>query len=318
MSKFNTLIAGLGGIGFEYDFNSPKSITHYSTIKKFKEFAICAGIDINSKKRLNFELNTGIKAFDVSGIGKIKTHIDIIIICVSTTYHYEITNTLLKQFRPKVIIIEKPFGNCIKQATEIVEHCNSRGILLFVNYNRSFYPFNYKIQNLFDKTTFFNGVVYYSNGFFNNGSHFIDLLRNWLGIPKMIRITKNYGASETKSGDFELDVDFEYEKGIIQFISWPEKYYSNYSIDIKTNYFSIKSKNNVSGLDIFMTEKDPEYDGFLRLSQVPRFNYLYLDGLIPLYTEVLRKIHLSSPEICQNNAVSIETLKILDQFRNNA
>ena len=84
----------------------------------------------------------------------------------------------------KAVLCEKPMGNTLADARDLLELCRSRGILLQVNFWRRCDPFCCRLaagelQRLIGKPVVIN--AFYGNGLRNNGSHVVDLCRMLFG-----------------------------------------------------------------------------------------------------------------------------------------
>lgn len=316
MSNFKFILIGLGGIGFEYDANHPKRLTHYSCIKEINEFELVYGVDNCGTKRSRFQEATRIKTIEINELHLLTSQsIDAVTICTPTNTHFEIIETVLNFITPKIILIEKPFGNNLYNAFQIKQLCDVKKILLRVNYNRSYYNFNKEIRNYFLSVNYFKGNLWYSNGFFNNASHFIDLLCEWIGDPREIQIIQNNGESELKEGDYDLDLLFKYSKGEVLLSSWKEKYYSFYTLNIQADLFNIISSNNMEHIELFEPLEDFDYPGFKRLSDNPKKRFYFNKGLIELYNKTLSDLKNLPNDVSKDNNQSLRTLKILNKVQ---
>ena len=156
-----------------------------------------------------------------------------VVIAVSTKNHYSIIKRLIKNCKPKLILCEKPFCNSFDEALEISKICKSRKINFFVNYGRHCLPGVKKVKTMLQKNiikTPIKGNVWFSRGFFNNGSHFIELLNNWIGpIKKINLIDNNFKITNRKKF---VDFRIEFKKGTINFLENENTNYSHQSIEL--------------------------------------------------------------------------------------
>lgn len=117
-------------------------------------------------------------------------------------------------FNPKAIVCEKPIADRTEDAESMIKICKERGILLFVNHMRRFDPF---IRKAKEQTDAWGPVMQaratYYRGLHNNGTHFLDLLRFFLG-PAVGVVAL---ADETRTFD-DLPGDRNYD-GMIVFAS---------------------------------------------------------------------------------------------------
>ena len=113
----NTLIVGLGNIGFKFDkHNIKKKITHSSSVYYHKKFKLIGGIDKKKNILLQFK-----KIYDVPCFKNLKTSSkfikpELIIFTNQPTLTDLLYVSKIKSL--KFILIEKPF---IKNKTKLIE-----------------------------------------------------------------------------------------------------------------------------------------------------------------------------------------------------
>ena len=104
------------------------------------------------------------------------------------------------------------------------------------------------------------GVCWYSKGLYNSSSHFINLLRFWLGKFKECKVLRK--GRLFNNLDPEPDFYINFEKGGVYFLSAWEELYSFYKIELITNngflnydfggenikYYKKDSENNKTNL----------------------------------------------------------------------
>lgn len=267
---FNVALIGLGKIGFEFDKGKKdiSYLTHYSAIKNTKGLELILAIDNNKKNREEFEKHTNVKAISLNQLSNQDLKIDLFIISTPTQTHFQIIE-FISLFKPKLILCEKPLSLSIRETKNIIRLCSSKGIDLVVNYFRRYEESALILKDFLKNTSYFRVIVFYSNGVINNGSHFIDLINFWFGNPKEIKLKSQNGVLKKYFNDFDLDFEFIYEKGDVNFFSWRENFYSNYSIRIYTN--ETKIDYDINGYNVTRNKKiiDPNYKGFTRLSEEP-------------------------------------------------
>ena len=110
MNNFNSLIVGMGNIGYKYDIglNSSYKMTHLSSQKSIGKINKIYCLD-----NKNFKLQRSNKISKLVGkieiIKKLKnSNIDLVTISTPTKTHFEIVNKVLFYLSPKVILLEKP------------------------------------------------------------------------------------------------------------------------------------------------------------------------------------------------------------------
>ena len=246
--KIKSIIIGLGNIGLLYDkdsFNKPDNyLTHSKSLFYSKNFSLEGGVDFEKKNRDIFTQLTGKKSYNsIDSLKNQNKDIDLFVISTPTNTHLKIIMEIINYFKPKVILCEKPLSYNLIDSEKIIDICKKNQIELFVNFQRRVEESISIIKKLIDKSSYCKGSIWYSNGFINNGIHFIDLMTFFLGKAKKIEIISKNHITEI---DFEADLKISYKKGEIYFLSWPDNLYSNYKIEILTNSERIVVDDNGS------------------------------------------------------------------------
>jgi len=168
MNKYKTIIIGLGGQGCLADGlgsgNEDKIISFANAIIKHDGFELVGGCDIDQDKRNNAERYWGMKTFN-SFIDCDK-HFDVAVVATSDNCHFEILKQLV-DYRPKLILCEKPICTDLKQAREIVELYKAKEIPILVNYTRNFLPYYEDLKQRYNSGEF--GKIVSANVVFNRG-----------------------------------------------------------------------------------------------------------------------------------------------------
>jgi hypothetical protein len=181
---FNTVLVGLGKIGYSYDAdieNSKVVLTHFKAIRESSTFSLVAIVepDINKYQELDEEFESLIYA-DLKEI-EVSKQIDLVVVATPPETHVEVVKAALK-LRPRVILLEKPVANSLADALEIFELTLKSEVQIFMNYQRNYHLelrklaldiSQGKVQGPFVFTGWFN------NGWINNCSH---LLALYLGL----------------------------------------------------------------------------------------------------------------------------------------
>ena len=226
--KNSVLIVGLGNIGLIYDYN--KSLKYIETLSKafFKNpsFNLLGAVDTSIKKTLLFKKKFDLPAYNSieKAINKLKPNI--IVIAVNTEYHLKIINYIFSFYRPNIIFCEKPIAYSYQDSLKIKELCKKNRCKIFINYSRRSLK---KFKTIKKKYIFNNNIcnVYYSRGFINNGSHFLNLSEFFFG--RLLKINVFYKKKIDKN-DFYVNFSAKFEKANVNFFS---------TKNITTNFFNI-------------------------------------------------------------------------------
>ena len=133
--KISTLLIGLGEIGLNYDFQSKNKsmLTHAKSIIKHPDFLLVGAIDSSEYQRNIFKRVYKTPVFSSLKKALVKLKPDMVVVAVPTKNHHDVINTIIKNYRPKIILCEKPFCNSYAESVKISKICKSKRIKLFIN-----------------------------------------------------------------------------------------------------------------------------------------------------------------------------------------
>jgi len=186
VEQYNAVIIGAGNIAASYDKPGDTSIlTHAHAIVAHDSINLLGFIDIDYRKAQLAASIWNTQAFasiaEVTG----KHAVDIFCVAVPSDRHYSVLLELL-DLPIKLIFIEKPFTNNLKEAKSIIELSKGK-ITIAVNYSRRYVPEIEKIIERIQNGEYGNllsGIAYYGKGIINNGSHLIDFISQAFGEIK--------------------------------------------------------------------------------------------------------------------------------------
>jgi predicted dehydrogenase len=192
--KYKTIIIGFGNIAYNDDESNYKKwvvTTHYKNILNSKSFYLSAICDKKIIK--NSKIKKEIKVYKNYKSILCNEKADLVIISTPDNMHYKILAEAAK-YSPKMVFCEKPLCQNFNQVKKITNLYKKKKILLQVNYSRRFIPEFKKIKedlknNILGNIQIFQ--IFYSRGLMHNGSHAIDLVLWFFGLPKKIRVNKN-------------------------------------------------------------------------------------------------------------------------------
>lgn len=246
MSQLNAAVIGLGRIGQGYDYDSGTSgkvLTHASAFAAHPRIRLVAGLDPSPVERERFSKKFAAPAFADLDSLLAHGHVEIFALCVPTKNHFEVFKRLIAS-RPRAIICEKPITTDIRQAVEMIALAKAAKCALLVNYIRRFEPGTLALIEAIRNGRFgeiYKGVVWYSKGILNNGSHFIDLLCLIFGSAcsvEFVRAGRNWDAD-----DPEPDCCLRFGNTSIYLLAAREEHYSHYTMEL------IGTKGMVNYLD---------------------------------------------------------------------
>ncbi|MBW0434110.1 Gfo/Idh/MocA family oxidoreductase [Leptospira yasudae] len=316
--RYRTFLIGLGQIGMGYDYEKDSKdfrITHCSAIFNHPDFEMVGSFDSLESVRVKFENKYKAVAYSKLEEGLLQTQPDFIVIATPTMEHLESVRLSLEYASPSFILCEKPISYSKVEADEILKLCSSKNVRLFVNYQRRYFPSAKEIKEQLEQigpNGFIKGICWYSKGLFHNGTHFLDLLRYWLGPIRSGSVIHKNRFWDNK--DPEPDVYFEFDKGGVFFLSSREEDYSHYAIELVTSEGKLSYLKG--GEEIFWESKvsDPLYPGFTTLNDLKKYfsndsNYSQHHVL----TELSKAMNGKESQCCDANE-SIEIIQLLNQI----
>lgn len=220
---YSVLLVGLGNIGVGYDIDTNSSdhvMTHARAFLQHSNFKVIGGVDNCSQARFRFEKHFNIRCFKRISEACEVCSPDLLVVASPTDTHLEIIRSVFTICTPKIILCEKPLGRDLLQAKEILKLCNQFKCQLYVNFFRASEPGVIEIKKRISDGKIQSparGVVWYSKGIVNSGSHFIHLLCLLLGDVTSVRVL-NVGRL-LNGKDPEPDVDIEFANGRVTFLN---------------------------------------------------------------------------------------------------
>ncbi|MDO8264856.1 MAG: Gfo/Idh/MocA family oxidoreductase [Candidatus Parcubacteria bacterium] len=216
---YKAAVIGCGKIGVEEGLSGKKArpATHAGAYKNHPRIELAGLADTNPVRlRVASRYFPGVPLFKSaeSLLESIKP--DIVSIATDTRSHAALTKLAAKYGIP-AIVCEKPIAAAIKEARESIIACKKSGSLLFINHNLRFDPIFKEVKENIEKGKYgkiIQATVYYYNGLFNNGTHWIDILRFFFGEVEWVFAAENK-ATEKKSlkNDLSADVLFRFKNG---------------------------------------------------------------------------------------------------------
>ena len=166
------------GYDFEVD-NNGVCLTHVKALLTHPNYELVAGVDPSLIKRKAFENKFNAPAYNsINDCLDNIEHVDFAIISATSNIHQPVFENLAQR-GVKNILCEKPVGLSLIESQSILEISKKNKVNTFVNYIRRYDPEIIKLKvSLDDKELgdIKKIKVYYSGDYYNNASHFIDLM----------------------------------------------------------------------------------------------------------------------------------------------
>lgn len=193
---------------------------------------------------------------------------DIVSVATPTTQHSRVVLRAIKQPGVQAILCEKPLSGSVKKAKDLVDRALEKNILLITNHQRHFDTlhtvWSEKVQKGFIGEVL-QGNIYYYNGLYNNGTHFIDLACLYVGGVSHVSANWNMNTSWNPE-DKNLDGILTMKNGAVMTLQSLSKNYGYFNVkmlgekgmlDISNLGFTIEHRKKIANKD---------YKGFYELS----------------------------------------------------
>ena len=305
----NTIIVGLGQVGLKYDLKKKSIDTHCKSIFNHKGFNLLGAVD-KEKSLKNIFLKKYSKPFFFSIKKAIKIlKPEFVIISTPTQFHYKNIKEVLKsnQYKTvKYILCEKPLSYNYYEAKKIVNACKKKNIKLFVNFQRV-YGSRFKVLKKILKAEKYFGILNYSRGMLNNGSHFLNLFIYLFGYP--VKILKIY-SKKINNFDFLFCGFIKFKKFSVLFVP-SKKVESFHEFTIANKKIIIKYNNKVDKIVIkkIYSSLSKDYDKIINYK-----NNQYKSSQINVLNEIYNFIANRDNQICSDKD-ALKTSFYLDKIK---
>lgn len=287
---FSVLIVGLGRIGMGYDYadlTGRLAITHASAFSQHPGFSLVAGIDPDCSLRERFLQKYGVQAYADWSFVPSSMEFDVIVLAVPTSLHEKALDRALER-RPQAVLCEKPLAGDVAAGERMVEKTERAGCVLATNYIRRFEPGVRALkQGIKDGRlgSIYKGIVWYSKGLFNNGSHMVDLLHYFFEPASRYRIVNHGRVLDAR--DPEPDAHICFGEVEVFFMSGREECFSRIEMELTGTHGLVKYLKGGEVIELWSTRDDPHYPGYRILDAQPesletdfdRYQWHVVDGL---------------------------------------
>jgi predicted dehydrogenase len=193
--------------------------------------------------------------------------IDILSVCTPSDQRLPILQAAVES-GIKIIFCEKPLAETMEEATQIQSLISRHGAVMAVNYLRRWDPGIREACRLIKDGkigTLQSVVAHYGKGIANNGSHIIDLLNYFFGLPIRVRVLRK-ADDDYSSSDPTLDCVLEYESGSGRFpvymLAADYRYFSLFELDILGTAGRLQVANKGQEIKLYAVSEDMTFQGY--------------------------------------------------------
>jgi len=270
MRKFSSAVIGLGRIGQEYDYSNADDstvLTHAAGFAYHEGFDLLGAVDPDETQRVRFEKKFGRPAYANLQTLMLHHEPEVFSIGVPTSHHFQIFQEVIN-YLPLAVLCEKPIAACVVDARNMLSMAEENNCALLVNYIRRFDPGVLALRSAIQNRDFgeiYKGTVWYTKGFMNNGSHFVDLARFLLGETTHFRIIEK--GRDWAGEDPEPDVCVRFGKTSMYFLAAKEECFLLAGMELIGTKGMITYKESGTIIEYRKTIPHPVFSGYIVLSQ---------------------------------------------------
>jgi len=315
LKRYKAAVVGLGRIGQEYDYDQHDDsviATHASSYLYHPGFELLAGVDPIPSRQKRFEAKYGRPAY-----GDVKTmmdrhHPEVVSIAVPVAEHFPVFEQVIHG-KPKAVICEKPIASSSADGRRMQSMADEQHCALLVNYMRRFEPGSIAVKNIIREGgvgEVFKGVVWYSKGLLNNGTHFIDLLCYWLGDVTDVEVIQE--GRRWDGNDPEPDLCLHFSKTDVYVLAGREECYSIGEIDLFGSKGRIRYTGSGRNIELQRTVSAPVFQEYTVLKEereiiptdLKRYQWHVLEALYG---------HLAGrAELASDGWTAVKTLEVVE------
>jgi predicted dehydrogenase len=297
--KYKAIIIGAGKIAAGFDAPGDKKIlTHAHALKKHPEVELVGFFDIDGKAATRAAKKWSCQSFS-SFEEAMKTHSDIVAICVPSEHHYSILYKLL-EFKPKLVICEKPLTVDLASGEKAAIFYKKAGIPILVNYFRRFDSVVRRVKQEIDSGRYGKVLAaygIYNKGILNNGSHLIDLARFLFGDAKRAR--SHYQINDYSKKDKSVAGFLEFERcPQFHLITGDSRLYKIWELNILLEKGSLNFVESGMILEKRTVKEDKIYSGYKILSKAGILKTEFDKAMLEMVGNAVDHLSGSAPLLC--------------------
>ena len=315
MKKISAAIIGLGKVGQGYDYDQIDDSyikTHATGFSSHEAFDLVAAVDSDALQCKRFEEKFGCPAYqDVKTMLSLH-HPQVISIATPTNLHHQVFQEVMND-KPEAVLCEKPISDSLKNARHMLELAEESECALLVNYTRRFDPgvilLKETIQNG-EIGEIYKGTAWYSKGFLNNGSHFVDLLSFLFGGVEQIKVLDKGRKWDGK--DPEPDVCIRFGKIVIYFLSAREECFSLFDMELVGDRGMIRYTEGGASIEVRQSLPHPDYSGYKILNPEKRIIHSYMERCQWNVLDNLNQFLIGKSPLNSDGRSAIETMEVVE------
>ncbi|MGQ5522535.1 Gfo/Idh/MocA family protein [Chitinimonas sp. PSY-7] len=262
-------LIGCGRIGCEFDDDAQRIgiYTHAAAYRAADGVGLWAIADADPAKLANCGERYNIPAerrYTDAYAMLAAERLDLVSIAAPDALHFPLAKAALVTPGVRGVLLEKPLALTVSDGRELVGLAAGHQRVLAVNYSRRFCPAHAKVQIALVEGALGNiqqVCGYYGKGICHNGSHWLDLLRQFFGPIRQLRAWA--GSAPDFEGDPSPDLRIELDSGLYaSLLSTSHLAYSLFEMDIVAERGRVRISDSGHRIDWYMVEESPYYAGY--------------------------------------------------------
>lgn len=315
MKRFSAAIIGLGKVGQGYDYDHVDGSyikTHATGFSYHEAFDLVAAVDSDVLQCKRFE-----EKFECPAYQDVKTmlslhHPQVIAIATPTNLHHQVFQEIMND-KLEAVLCEKPISGSLKNARNMLALAEESECTLLVNYTRRFDPgvilLKKTIQNG-EIGEIYKGTAWYSKGFLNNGSHFVDLLIFLFGEVEQITLLDRGRKWDGK--DPEPDVCIRFGKVVIYFLAAREECFSLFDMELIGTQGMIRYTEGGASIEVRQNQSHLDYSGYKILNSEKRIIKSGMERCQWNVLENLNQFLIGKSPLKSDGRSAIETMEVVE------
>ena len=276
-------IIGLGQIGnlFDEDPKRKEIWTHAGAYLALPDVVLAAGADSDAGRRNSFlKRSEGATAYreyrDMFGAERL----DVVSVCTPTALHHEMV-LAAADAGVRAIFCEKPLASTPEQAAEMVEVCQSAGVLLAVNHTRRWEPIYVQAKQLVQDGAIgrLEAIVgYYPGKVFTMGTHLFDLMRFFGGDVQWV-CGQSPDPQITSDEEGSLSGQVQFRSGATGcIVSGWDRTNHVFELDLVGSAGRLRLSGDGAAMDLCRFKESPRYSGYRELAPEEATGRVSRDG----------------------------------------
>lgn len=268
--QYRAGIIGLGQIGnlFDDDPKRKEIWTHAGAYLALPNVTLAAGADSDEDRRRRFLYRSVTANAYVDYRSMLQAeNLHILSVCTPTALHYDMVLAGVRA-GVRAIFCEKPLASTPEQAAEMVETCQSAGVILAVNHTRRWEPVYVRAKQLLAEGAIGRieaMVGYYPGKVFTMGTHLFDLMRFFGGdIQWVCGQSPDRRQASDEEGSLSGQVRFCAGATGCIVAGW-ERTNHIFELDLFGSAGRLRLSGDGAAMDLYRFHESPRYSGYREL-----------------------------------------------------